>query len=268
MRSPRSRSRRRRTGRAGRSEPGSILASLNIGFNDPGPIPTAILQLDDGTWQLYGWASADSSGARFLSWRVSAPDLEGPWALDATDLLANGPGGSWDSFMATIATVQRGPEGYLAWYEGEPPGSTNRGDIGVATSPDGLAWTKFDDPATTDAPFAESDPVISTGICGASTDVAVEQPQVERVGERYVALFGGFGASGQQLGVFAAVSDDGRSWQCASPEPLVGGSSMGGSEGIHTMASVPLADGRIGLVLESLGPGRSELWWATAEVVE
>ena len=31
---------------------------------------------------------------------------------------------------------------------------------GMATSADGTSWTKYDDPGTTEAPFAESDPVL------------------------------------------------------------------------------------------------------------
>src|SRR5262245_45584275 len=169
-----------------------IFEGLTIGDPDPGPIPSAIVQLDDGSWQMYGWAAADSSGSRFWSWRTSAPALEGPWILDRTEMLEPGPSGSWDSQMAAAGPVLRDADGYRMRYEGGPPGSTNRGDIGLATSADGLAWTKFDDPATTDPRLAASDPVIPTGICGASTDIAVEQPQVELVGDEYVALFGGF----------------------------------------------------------------------------
>jgi hypothetical protein len=243
-----------------------ILAGLEIGTADPGPIPSALVQLDDGSWQLFGWSAANVAGTQFLAWRTSAPALDGPWTIDTLEVLEAGPGGAWDSLMAAAASVQRHDGEYLLWYEGEPPGSSNRGDIGLATSTDGLTWTKLDDPATTDPPFAESDPVIATGICGPGTAVAVEQPQVERLGDRFVAVFGGYGAGEPSMGVWAAVSADGRDWQCATPEQLLTGSDIPGGQGIHTMASVPLADGRMGLILESLGSGSSELWWATVEL--
>ncbi len=243
-----------------------ILAGADIGAAEPGPIPSALVQLEDGTWQLFGWASANASGTTFLSWRTSAAGLDGPWSIDAIDLLPAGPPGAWDSYMAAAASVQRANDEYLLWYEGEAPGSQLRGDIGVATSPDGLRWTKLDDPATADPPFAESDPVIATGICGPETSVAVEQPQVERAGDQWVALFGGYGPGQDWMSVWAAVSEDGRSWQCATPETLLSDAGIAGSQGIHTMASVPLDDGRIGLILESLLTDRSELWWATVEL--
>ena len=138
--------------------------------------------------------------------------------------------------MAAAAGVLRIEEGFAMWYEGEQPGSSNRGDIGLATSTDGLAWTKHDDTSTTGAPYAGSDPVIATGACGAATSIAVEQPQVERAGDGYVVLFGGYGADAEDMGVFGGVSDDGRTWRCGTPEPLLTGSALGGGDGIHTLA--------------------------------
>ena len=245
-----------------------IFEGLEIGFNDPGPIPSAIVQLDDGTWQLYGWASANAGGSAFITWRTSAPALTGPWSLDGTDLLGAGPAGDWDSFMVGAGSVLRTDAGFSMWFEGEPPGSSTRGDIGLATSTDGLTWAKRDDPATSGARFSASDPVIQAGICGPATAVAVEQPQVDRVGDRYVGLFGGFGPASGQMDVFGAVSDDGQAWRCGSTEALMKSSDLGSGEGIHTIATIPLADGRIGLIAESILTDHSELWWATVSVAE
>ncbi len=245
-----------------------VLGELAIGHDNPGPIPAAIVELDDGSWQMYGWASANASGTAFLTWRTSAPALGGPWALDGEELLAPGPAGDWDSFYVSAGSVLRTDDGFAMWFEGEPPGSSSRGDIGLATSTDGLAWTKLDDPGTTSAPFAASDPVITTGVCGPATSIAVEQPQVERIGEGYVALFGGFGPGNEWMDVFGAVSDDGRTWRCGGSEPLLAGSALADGEGIHSIASIALGDGRIGLIAESLITDHSELWWATVSPAE
>jgi hypothetical protein len=228
--------------------------SLDIGSADPGPIPAAALQLDDGSWWLYGWSAEDDAGSAFSTWRASAPQPEGPWVLDEASVLEPGPAGSWDSLMAAVGSVARSSEVYLLWYDGETPGSEVRGDIGLATSSDGLAWEKVDDP------------VIPRGICGNQTGVAIEQAQVEATADGYLAVFGGFGAARSDMDLYGAVSADGRSWRCGTPEPLLRTADIPGSEGIHTLASMPLGDGRIGLVIESLRGGRSELWWATVEV--
>jgi hypothetical protein len=243
-----------------------IFAGLAIGAPDPGPIPAAIVQLDDGSWQIYGWSASDSSGSAFWSWRTSARSLDGPWKLDAEEILEPGPAGDWDAQMAAAASVLRTGDGFAMWYEGEPPGSSNRGDIGFAASTDGLSWSKADDPATAEPPFASSDPVLPTSICGPSTSVAVEQAQVEHAGDGYVALFGGFAAPDSMMAIHGAVGDDGRAWRCGTPEPLLTGDMLGGGDGIHTIATVPLEDGRIGLIAESLVTDHSELWWADVTV--
>lgn len=244
-----------------------ILGDLDIGHPAPGPIPTAILQLDDGSWQLYGWAAEDASGSALWSWRTSAPSLDGPWKLDAEEILGPGPAGEWDSQVAAAGSVLRTDDGFAMWYEGEPPGSTNRGDIGLATSADGLTWSKADNPATAGRPFAMSDPVIPTWTCGEATSVAVEQPQIEHDGDGYVALFGGFGPADDQMGVFGAVSGDGRGWGCGTRAPLLTGDALGDGDGIHTIATIPLGDGRLGLIAESLAADHSELWWADVTVL-
>jgi hypothetical protein len=118
-----------------------ILEGLDIGFSDPGPIPSAIVQLEDGSWQLYGWASANASGTAFLTWRSSAPSLDGPWVLDGDALLHAGPALDWDSFMTAPGSLLLADDGFSMWFEGEPPGSSIRGEIGLATSADGLTWT-------------------------------------------------------------------------------------------------------------------------------
>ena len=246
----------------------SILAGVGEGLPDPGPIPSSALQLEDGSWLMYGWASESDVGGSFATWRASAPEPEGPWTMDSTRILAPGLAGQWDSEMSMAASVQRDllGDGYLMWYEGVGPGNEVRGDVGLATSPDGLAWRKYDDPSTIDLLRALSDPVIATGICGAPTSVAVEQPQVEVVGEGYAAVFGGFAAERSDMELFGAVSANGRSWRCGSPEPLLRTEDIPDSEGMHGIASIPLGDGRFGVVIESLRDDRSELWWATVEV--
>lgn len=243
-----------------------ITGTLALGVPAPGPIPTAVRQLDDGTWVLYGWAADDERGSSLSSWRATAPEPEGPWTLDATRILGSGVAGAWDSFMAVAGSAQRVGDEWLMWYEGEGPGDEVRGEIGLATSADGITWRKHDDPATTDLARATSDPVMTLGICGAGTAQAVEQPQVERGPDGLVAVFGGFGAGREQMDLYGAVSTDGRSWQCGSGGPLLRTEDIPNSEGIHTIASVPLADGRMGVIIESLAGEQSELWWATVEV--
>ena len=160
----------------------------------------------------------------------------------------------------------RTADGYATWYEGQRPGSEARGDVGYATSTDGLAWTKWDDPATEDVELAESDPVIDRGICGAATQQAIFQPQVEAARGGYLAVFGGVSAPRQNMDLYGAVSADGVAWRCGTPQAVLRAADIPGSEGIHTIASMPIDDTHVLLVIESLHGMRSELWKATVEL--
>jgi hypothetical protein len=61
-------------------------------------------------------------------------------------------------------------EGYRMYYTGginpdrmyirDPDHEGSGSMCGLATSADGINWTKYDDPSTTEAPYAESDPVL------------------------------------------------------------------------------------------------------------
>jgi hypothetical protein len=57
------------------------------------------------------------------------------------------------------------------WYSGYD-GSTGT-NIGYATSPDGINWTKYDDPITTVPPYDESDPVLDIGLPASWDDTYV-----------------------------------------------------------------------------------------------
>ena len=233
-----------------------IYTDLGLTLADPGPIPSEALQLDDGTWVLYGWGSSEADPNEISSWRASAPEPEGPWTLDEARVLEPGDAAGWDSQAVSIGSVARRGGEWLAWYEGQPPGSEARGDIGFATSADGLAWTK------------RSEPVIGRGICGEGTRLAVQQPQVEALGGGFVGLFGAYRAPRTPMAVYGATTEDGEQWECASLAPLVRDADIPSSRGIHTIASIPLDDETIGVFIESLSLDRSEIWLATLTAVD
>ena len=243
-----------------------IFTDLGVGNPDPGPIPAGALQREDGSWLLYGWAADASNPDFFHSWRASAPDLDGPWTLDEARVLAPGLPGAWDSQMTAVGSVIRTADGYATWYEGQAPGNEARGDVGYATSTDGLAWVKWNDPASSGVEHAESDPVLRRGVCGEPSRQAIFQPQVERGSGGYLAVFGAVSAPRQNMDLFGAVSADGVNWRCGTPQAILRGRDIPGGEGIHTIASLPVDDTHLLLVVESLHGMRSELWRATVEL--
>jgi hypothetical protein len=83
------------------------------------------------------------------------------WTSPVVTDLQTGNIGDWDeaSFIFRAGPVVKDETGYKMWYIG----TKEKPQIGLATSTDGLHWIKYDDPATTQPPFAHSDPVLKAG---------------------------------------------------------------------------------------------------------
>jgi hypothetical protein len=143
------------------------------------------------------------------------------------------------------------------WYDGDAGGTGIRGAIGLATSRDGIAWERWDDPAT--APIG--DPVLRPGACGPGTAGAVVQPQVWRgaAGERM--LFAGLPASTADSRLYGASSRDGQTWTCAGEAPILEAADVPGSDGLHRIRGGTLG-GRDVVFVESLAGRGSEIWLA------
>ncbi|MEJ2196191.1 MAG: hypothetical protein P8X73_15210, partial [Ignavibacteriaceae bacterium] len=76
-------------------------------------------------------------------------------------ILTRGVNGEWDDVLVANPYVIFDGTTYHLWYGGYD-GSTGT-NIGYATSVDGISWTKYNDPATTSPPYADSDPVLKAG---------------------------------------------------------------------------------------------------------
>jgi predicted GH43/DUF377 family glycosyl hydrolase len=65
------------------------------------------------------------------------------WTLTHSGVIPNGPAGSWDEggMENTCVWVEDGT--WYILYEARGTGSLNRWQIGLATSPDGITWTKY-----------------------------------------------------------------------------------------------------------------------------
>jgi len=168
---------------------------------------------------FYTWDSQYSAASSKIG-RATAPDLNGPWTADSEPVLEAGPKGAWDSFTVLAPSVVTTENGYVMYYTGGGLTSDNPWRIGRATSTDGVHWTKYDDPSTSDEPFAESDPVFSPADDGSAWDGSfVQQPRVQLTPDGWVMLYrSGAGAAGK-LGL--ALSDDGINWARYDGNPVL-----------------------------------------------
>lgn len=116
---------------------------------------------EDGTWVLYYAANAQACyGPGQTIARATAPSPEGPWTSDDEPILTSGTDSEWDDGFIMPHTVLKTDDGYIMYYSGGTEYLIPLPRlIGMATSPDGLTWTKCNNPTTIEAPCSESDPV-------------------------------------------------------------------------------------------------------------
>jgi len=98
--------------------------------------------------------------------RATAMEPTGPRIRKETPVLAHGSPGEWDSDYVMPCSILALDDGtYRLYYSGGTQfGPMDKGGYtGMAISKDGITWKKYNDLATTEHPFAESDPVLMTG---------------------------------------------------------------------------------------------------------
>jgi predicted GH43/DUF377 family glycosyl hydrolase len=173
---------------------------------------SSVLVQPDGTWVLYfywldqpRWPIGEGGIGR-----ATAPAPQGPWTVDDEPVLVPGSAGEWDDVQVSYPHVIPTEEGYLMYYTGW---NRARGPAtGMASSADGITWAKYDDPASEEAPFAESDPVHA----GESRRYDHRVPRVWQVEDGSWRMF-----FTTQQGLWLAISDDGVEWQNVGDEAFL-----------------------------------------------
>lgn len=178
---------------------------------------TALSVVRDGdTWIMYFFAYAAPGNVSGIQMRrATASSLDSPWTIEA-DPIVFGPGSArqWDSNVDSI-NVSVTDEGFVMYYDGCCGQGHN---FGRATSPDGITWTKYNDPATTERAFADSDPVyFSTPDQWNHYIAAVNVLQTET---GWAMIYQGVPKDSSQFGVGYATSVDGISWTDYADNPL------------------------------------------------
>ena len=124
-------------------ESNPILTPGPAGSWDQTGIAPGRVIFEDSLYRM--WYSATNSQS-YAGWRVGhASSRDGAhWGkTPGTFILDVGPG-PWESGSASWPEVIRTRSGYKMWYSGtDGPSMLANLRLGYATSPDGLAWTKF-----------------------------------------------------------------------------------------------------------------------------
>lgn len=182
------------------ANPEPVLTSDDVPFASGGADVSTGFVTDDGTWVLI--IESVNSLNPWVIGRATATDPSGPWTVEPDPILEPGPAGSFDAGGLEWPSVVRTDDGYAMYYTGfDRPRGT--GTIGMATSPDGVTWTK------------RSDPVLAAdaGWEGSKLD----RPRVARTPNGYVLVYAG--AQLTDRGV--AWSTDGVTWTRDGDAPAI-----------------------------------------------
>lgn len=196
-----------------------LLRTADAPFDVTAVLASSAVVMDDGTWVLYLYTFPDATfGAGGSIMRATADAPDGVWTFETEPVLSPGAEGIWDSVRVSAPSVIETDDGYTMFYEGIGAGVRANTAIGFATSTDGITWAKYDDPATTDAVFGESDPVFTNEDVPWEADAA-HQPRVVLTPDGIVMMYRTFVGQQQEQIIGIAISDDGLNWRAASDEP-------------------------------------------------
>ncbi len=168
-------------------------------FDSVDALNPSIVAVNNQLWNFYsGW-----DGHTWRTGLATSADGGQSWTRHPSALLAPDPAaGEGNYISANGATVHQ--DGlFLHWYQaGNPP------QIALATSPDGLTWTKHGT-------------VLPRGPRGAWDELGVADPYVIAAGgQLYLFHLGQDRARRQRLGV-AVSADSGRSWTKLRSNPIL-----------------------------------------------
>jgi len=172
--------------------------SLLDGFpNDPWVIK------DGGTYVMYYGATkgdfSDTNTVRIF--RATSNDGIN-WQRNSVPILLPGLSGSWDSVKVETPSIIKLPDGtYRMYFAGSNiPDSEAGFQMGYATSPDGIVWTKY-----------PGNPVLELGVTGSFDEVTIGEPSVLIKDGKYWMWYAGMSA-GLKIAIDLAQSDDGIVW--------------------------------------------------------
>ena len=153
-----------------------------------------------------------------------ATSLDGiNWTRHSAPVLQAGSGGEWDDEIISPGSVVKEGDTFKMWYSGGRGSfpSTITLMTGLATSTDGVNWTKYKSPTSTQPPFQFSAPVLRLGSSGAWDTGRTWTRNVRRTPNGYEMWYAGSegGLNAQAIGY--ATSSDGIAWTKSSDNPVL-----------------------------------------------
>ncbi len=169
-----------------------VLTPGATGSWDANGVSYPTVMKDGATYKLW-YTGFDSYGIGRVGYATSTDGIV--WTKYSSNPVTDvGATGSWDSTYVGMTSVIKVGTVYKLWYRG---GSATGGAIGYATSPDGLAWTKYG--------------AVITGGSG-GWDTTPYHPEVIFDGGQYHMWYSGCNQAEDLCQVGYATSSDGTQW--------------------------------------------------------
>jgi hypothetical protein len=224
---------------------------LELDLQHPGPMPTSVTQMRDGSWAMYGFGVPAAAGSTPIMWRAVSDSPTGPWRDPSIVYEVGGPG-SWDGAWIDFPTVFVSEEGVSMLYEGASDAEPNTSHLGVATSADGISWER---------PEA---PTMSPEQCGEV--ISIRMPRLLPVEEDWLLAFSGIVGRDEEPPIRVASGQDPLDPSCDGAEVALSVDDLPSSGGIHSHALVRTATGPA-LLVESLDESAtgSSVWLVPLE---
>jgi predicted GH43/DUF377 family glycosyl hydrolase len=197
-----------------------IFKTSDVAYAKIAMYASSALVMEDDSWVIYfyTWDSSSFPGSSVIG-RATASSPAGPWVADPEPVLNLGAEGEWDAQQVLAPHVIQTTTGYVMYYSGVNTSGAQR--IGMATSTNGVQWTKYNDPSTTEAPYAESDPVFQPGEKGQWDAGWVHQPRVFQTADGWVMIYRGTqNVKGEKMALGLATSPDGIHWARSALNPV------------------------------------------------
>lgn len=192
-----------------------IITASGVGFDSLGAGGGPVLKAGQQWVMYYGARQYPGYGPGESTGMATADNLEGPWEQSFEPVLTIGSPGEWDmGLVYTTSVLPLDTGGFILFYYGATE-FNGFWIMGMATSPDGITWTKYNDPNTTQPPYAESDPILPAGGPGSFDEWGVTGAGVLRMGGYYHMYYSSLGPDpslGYRSDIGYAYSEDGITW--------------------------------------------------------
>ena len=126
-----------------------VLLSSQVKYAGMTIFVSSVLVQPDGTWVMYFYTLDNSNAFGDVGHHRTGDRAATHRFMDTRrqPVIQPGKAGSWDAMSVANPSVIRTDTGYVMYFNGVASLNDIHGAVGMATSPDGIHWSKYNNPA-------------------------------------------------------------------------------------------------------------------------